>query len=88
MKAGKWGFEDKDGNKIVPNEYDYVTEFNTFGFAGVRKDQKWGVINENGEIVCECKYDFGETLRPEFIGKYYKTYTEYDEVVHYSDEVS
>lgn len=43
-KEGKWGFEDKDGNINVEPEYDYVTEFNIFGFAGVKKGNKWGVM--------------------------------------------
>ena len=43
----KWGFVNKEGSAVVENKYDYVTEFNRFGFAGVRKDNKWAVINEN-----------------------------------------
>lgn len=88
-KDGKWGFEDKDGNEKVQCTYDYVTEFNRFGFAGVKKDGLWGVIDENGNIVCECEFDFEaeeEIIKPEFLGKYYKTYSENNEV-YYSDEI-
>lgn len=67
----KWGFTDKDGNLVVQNEYDMVTEFNSYGFAGIKVDGKWGVINENGEIVQEPIYEL-ENISPTFIGKYYK----------------
>ena len=45
-KDGKWGFEDKDGNIKVDCSYEYVTEFNRYGFAGVKQNGKWGVIDE------------------------------------------
>ena len=48
-----------------------VTEFNEYGFAGVKKEGKWGVINENGEIVQEPTYEL-EIVSPKFIGKYYR----------------
>ncbi len=58
-----------------------------YGFAGIKQDGKWGVINDEGNIVYECEYDFGEeTLSPEFIGKYYKTYSENNEI-YYTDEM-
>ena len=67
----KWGFVDKDGNLVVQNEYDMVTEFNSYGFAGIKIDGKWGVINENGEKVQEPIYEL-DNISPTFIGKYYK----------------
>lgn len=88
-KDGKWGFEDKDGNIIVNPSYDYVTEFNKYGFAGIKNNGKWGAINQEGKIVCECIYEFDEDeglIRPEFIGKYFKTYSENNEI-YYTDEV-
>ena len=68
----KWGFVDKDGNVKVQNEYDMVTELNEYGFAGIKKDGKWGVINSNGEIVQEPIYEI-DSISPTFIGIYYKT---------------
>ncbi len=87
-KNEKWGFEDKSGNIIVEPEYDYVTEFNMYGFAGIRKGNKWGVVDENGKIVYECNFEFEteeEIAKPEFIGKYYKAYTDSGEI-YYTDE--
>lgn len=80
---GKWGFADVEGNIKVNTEYDYVTEFNIYGFAGIKKDNKWGVIDEEGNIICEPQYEFEfeeEAVKPEFIGKYFKIYSENGEM--------
>ena len=71
-KDGKWGFEDKEENVKVEYEYDRVTEFNEYGFAGIQKDGKWGVIDKNGEIILDPIYEFDNIQEPQFIGKYYQ----------------
>lgn len=68
---GKWGFVDKQGNKVVDYEYDKVTEVNSYGFAGIEKDGKWGVVDSNGKILVEPKYTLNEN-NPVFIGEYYQ----------------
>ena len=68
----KWGFVDKDGNLKVQNEYDMVTEFNEYGFAGIKKDWKWGSINSDGKVVQEPTYKISWTS-PKFIGEFYKS---------------
>ena len=68
---GKWGFVDKEGNLKVQNDYELVTDFNKYGFAGIKKDGKWGSINQNGEVVQEPTYDLKRNI-PEFVGKYYR----------------
>lgn len=60
------------GNVVVQNTYDMVTEFNEYGFAGIKLDGKWGVINSNGEIIQEPIYEL-ESASPTFIGKYYRS---------------
>jgi len=67
----KWGFVDKQGNKVVNYEYDKVTEVNSYGFAGIEKDGKWGVIDSNGKIIIEPKYELNDE-DPVFIGEYYQ----------------
>lgn len=69
---GKWGFVNEENKLIINNEYDMVTEFNKYGFAGIKKDGKWGVVNIKGEIIQEPIYSF-KWENPSFIGKYYKT---------------
>ena len=71
-RYGLWGFEDKDGNIVVEQVYDMVTEFNKYGFAGIKEGNKWGIINENGTIIVEPTYEIISSAEPEFIGKYYK----------------
>ena len=48
-----------------------VTELNTYGFAGIKRDNKWGVINKEGKIIVEPTYEI-EWDNPEFIGPYVK----------------
>lgn len=69
---GKWGFSDRSGNIKVECKYDMVTEFNEYGFAGIKKNGKWGSINSKGEVVQEPKYKISWT-NPVFVGKYYQS---------------
>ena len=62
-----------------------VTEFNEYGFAGIKLDGKWGVINENGEIIQDPIYEL-DNISPIFIGKYYKA-NEWYRNNYYTDEV-
>lgn len=78
---GKWGFVDKDGNLKVQNDYELATDFNKYGFAGIKKDGKWGSINQNGEVVQEPTYDLKRNI-PEFVGKYYRV-----NATKFSDEI-
>ena len=75
---GKWGFVDKNKEVRIEPEYDFVTEFNEYGFAGVQKDGKWGCVSINGEVVVEPQYEF-EFNNPFFVGKYYRYELEYGE---------
>ena len=72
-KSGsKWGFVDLKDNTQVDYIYDQVTEFNEFGFAGIKKDGKWGVMNQDGEVILEPTYEIPADNSPVFIGIYYK----------------
>lgn len=75
-EEGKWGFCDKDGNIVVPCEYDIVSELNEYGFSAINKDGKWGAINSKGEVVLEANYDIETYYFPIFVGKYLLEYTE------------
>ena len=63
----KWGVTDLDGNIIVPfGKYDWIDGFDQ-GLARVKigrapsnqvdNDNKWGIINEQGEEVLPVEYD-------------------------------
>ena len=72
IKQGKkWGFANKNNDIIIDANYDYVTEFNEYGFAGIKKDGKWGSINLNGDIIVEPIYRI-DSNNPKFVGKYYE----------------
>lgn len=68
---GKWGFVDKDGKVVVEYKYDMVTEFNSYGFAGVKLNDVWGVVDRSGNIIVEPSYKI-DWKEPEFISKYCK----------------
>ena len=70
-KNGKFGFKDLNGNVKIEASYDMVTELNSYGFAAIKKDNKWGVIDENAKIIVEPTYEI-EWDEPEFIGPYVK----------------
>lgn len=84
----KWGFANKQNSIVVEAIYDKVTEFNSYGFAGIKKDNKWGVINEAGNVIIEPIYNIEETnTEPEFLGQYYKIYYGYGES-YYTNYIS
>lgn len=66
----KWGFKNKQGNVVVEAKYDFVTEIDTYGFAGILKDGKWGVIDETGKVIVEPSYEIDNYYLPKFVGKY------------------
>ncbi len=70
-QSEKWGFINKNGDIIVECKYDFATEFNKNGFAGIKQNGKWGVINSAGEIIVEPIYKI-DSNNPNFVGKYYE----------------
>lgn len=83
QRNGKWGFIDKSGELIIDCIYDEVTEFNEYGYAGIKLDNKWGSLNTSGEVVEEPKYIL--TTKPFFINKYYRVYYGYGSVYYTCD---
>lgn len=81
-KDGKWGFANKSGQTQVEAIYDKVTEFNEYGFAGVKKDGKWGVINSDGKVILEPIYEFEDDAEPIFISEYYQVTYGFGEVYY------
>ena len=70
-KNGKYGFVDEKGNVVVDYKYDDATEFNKYGFAGVKINGVWGAINIKGEVVIEPKYNLDNNKEIDFIGKWH-----------------
>lgn len=86
-KDKKWGFVDGNSNVVVDYKYEQVTEFNKYGFAGVKLNGKWGSIDEEGNIVVEPIYNLDGFHEIEFIGKYYKVIYDY-KTIYYSDDIN
>jgi hypothetical protein len=84
-EKNKWGFKDKDGNIVVKPIYDMVTEFNEYGYAGIKSKNKWGSINENGDIIKEPTYEVESNIIPSFIKEYYQVDLGYGEP-YYTNE--
>lgn len=85
-KDGKWGFVDSEDNIIVEDKYDMVTEFNEYGFAGIRLNEKWGVVDKDGNVIVEPKYENIDWAEPEFVNKYCKLNFGYG-FEYYTDEI-
>lgn len=75
----KWGFVNADGNIQVNAVYDMVTEYNKYGYAGIKQNEKWGVIDEHGNVIKEPTYEFNLLKEPSFINEYYKNDLGYGE---------
>ena len=53
---GKWGFANvMTGQKQIEPVYDEVKSFK-YGFAPVRIEDKWGMIDKNGTLITKVKY--------------------------------
>lgn len=67
-----FGFVDKNGNKILEFKYEDATEVNEYGYAGIKQNGKWGIIDSDGHIVLEPTYKLEDNKKPKFIDKYYE----------------
>ena len=65
---GKYGYINKDGDRIVDCIYDDATEQNEFGFCAVNKDGKWGALQSNGSVILEPSVTLDNTVNINFIG--------------------
>ncbi|MBR3152051.1 MAG: WG repeat-containing protein [Clostridia bacterium] len=70
---GKYGYENKDGERIVDCIYDDAMPQNEFGFCAVNKGGKWGSLKSDGNVVVQPSVEIGENvLIINFIGKYHR----------------
>ncbi len=52
----KYGYK-ANGKIVIPAQYDGADEFRE-GLAFVSKNEKWGFINQQGEVVIPLQYDW------------------------------
>jgi hypothetical protein len=55
-KDDKWGYINRDGDVIIPLNFDYASIF-CEDRARIKKDNKWGYINKNGIMIIEPIFD-------------------------------
>ena len=62
--GGKYGVIDRDGNTVIPFEYD-VALGSTYDVVPVNKDGMWGLFSVNGDKIIDIKYaDFKLPTEP------------------------
>lgn len=66
---GKWGYKNSDGEIIVDAEYDFVTELNQYGFAGVLKERKMGSYKLRRKLNCRMYISIRNILFAKFYWK-------------------
>lgn len=69
---GKFGYENKNGDRVVDCIYDDAKEQNEFGYCAVKKDGLWGSLKSDGTIVAKPKVNLDEYLYIDFIGDWYR----------------
>lgn len=67
---GKYGYENKDGDRIVDCIYDDAKEQNEFGYCAVNKDGLWGVLKSDGTVLVKPERDLNNYLYIDFIGEW------------------
>lgn len=68
---GKYGYENKNGDRIVDCLYDDAKEQNRFGYCAVKKDGVWGCLKSDGTIVVTPSINLDEHLYIDFIDTWY-----------------
>ena len=70
---GKYGYVNKDGQKIVDCIYDDAKEQNEFGYCAVKKDGLWGALKSDGTIIVNPSLDLDNYLFIDFISEWHRT---------------
>lgn len=79
---GKYGYVNKDNQKIVDCIYDDAQEQNEYGYCAVKKDGKWGALQSNGAVILAPSYELENNLQIDFIGVWHLS--EYAELNAYT----
>ena len=69
---GKYGYENKKGERIVDCIYDDAKEQNEFGYCAVKQDGLWGVLKADGTVIVKPSRDLENYLYIDFISEYHK----------------
>jgi len=70
-KGNKYGYINNKGIVVVDYIYDDATEQNKYGYVAVKKDGKWGALDQNGKVIVEPTYELENNLVIDFISKWH-----------------
>lgn len=68
---GKYGYVNKNNEKIVDCIYDDAKEQNQYGYCAVKKDGVWGCLKSDGTVIVEPSVNLDENLIIDFIEKWH-----------------
>ena len=80
-QGGKWGFIDRNGNIVIPAQYDRIIDDFRAGYALVQKGGEQFRIDENGKMIEPGEMDPFQWLG--IIGKVFQLIS----VIHFEDSV-
>ena len=66
----KYGYENKNGERIVDCIYDDAKEQNEFGYCAVKKDGKWGALKSDGTVVVSPTRNLDDYLYIDFVSEW------------------
>jgi len=69
---GKYGFENKDGVRIVDCIYDDAREQNEYGYCAIKKDGLWGAIRADGTVIVKPSLNLEDYLYIDFISEWHR----------------
>lgn len=67
---GKYGYENKNGERVVDCIYDDAKEQNEFGYCAVKKDGLWGALKSDGTVIVTPSKNLDDYLYVDFISQW------------------
>lgn len=68
---GKYGYENKNGERIVDCIYDDATEQNDYGYSAVKQGGVWGSLKSDGSVCLAPSINLDNNLYINFIGQWH-----------------
>lgn len=81
----KYNYVSKQGKLLNNEKYDYVSDFDKFGYAIVSKNGLYGVVNNKGKEVVSLNYSKIELLDEDLFSSMHKKYNK-DIFVYYEND--
>lgn len=68
---GKYGYENKKGDRIVNCIYDDAKEQNQYGYCAIKRNGTWGALKSDGTVILTPSLNLDENLYIDFIGTWH-----------------